>query len=970
MSLRSDEWARLKELFDGARALPPDARPAYLAEACGGDEALRREVEQLLVSHDAAGSFLETPAAALADQTMMAGLEGQRLGPYRMESRIGAGGMGEVYRAVDTRLNRPVAIKFLSSDLADLSARRRFQQEAQMASALNHPHIVTVHEAGEFEGRQYLVTELVDGGTLKEWAKAAPRSWRQIAELMVGVADAVAAAHAAGILHRDIKPDNILVTTSGYAKLADFGLAKLEERATPASVAHTVTAGQTRPGMVIGTIAYMSPEQAAGKPLDSRSDIFSFGVVLYELLAGRRPFTGATDLEVLQTIIHGVAEPLVEDIPAALRLSVDKALERDPADRYQTMRELVVDLRRVARQSETVAAVSARAGRARTRTWRMVAPLAIVGAVLAASLAYWQPWTSREPGIEANQWSFLQLTDQAGQELYPSLSPDGRSLAYASRTAGNWDIYLQRVGGKTKINLTKDSAADDTQPSFSPDGDRIAFRSEREGGGVFVMGATGESVRRLVDRGYHPAWSPNGKTIVVSTVTFALPERAGAGSAGELLLIDVATGGSKPLIAAASVYQPHWSPHGQRIAYWGVPKYESTQQRDIWTVPAAGGEPLQVTNDAALDWNPVWSQDGRYLYFASNRAGSMNLWRVPIGETSGKVLGPLEPVTTPSPYTGYLTVSRQGGRIAYAHLTATENLFKIGFDPSREAVVSSPTAITEGSHRFSYAALSPDGEWVATMSGFGSGAQEDLVLVRTDGSGLRKLTDDPFMDRNPEWSPDGKLIAFASNRGGSNEIWTIKPDASELRQLTQAGQVRQPVWSPNGDRIAAVLAPRTGVSSGVLVFDVHKPWKDQTPDKLPNLPDDGSLAPRSWSADGRRLALSVDASSASAGIYTYDFATGRSQKLANLPALNSTFGSLFPHWLSDSRRLLAASERKLYLIDSVSGKTREVHSVSPTTFLTACTISRDDRLIVCALASREADIWLASAETRTPERQQ
>ena len=415
MNLRPDAWVRLKELFDCARALPPAARTAYLAEACGGDEALRVEVERLLAAHDAAGSFLEIPAAALADETMTAGLEGQRLGPYRIESRIGAGGMGEVYRAVDTRLNRPVAIKFLSADLADSSARRRFQQEAQMASALNHPHILTVHEAGELEGRQYLVTEFVDGGTLKDWAKTTQRSWRQIVELMVGVADALAAAHAVGILHRDIKPENILVTTSGYAKLADFGLAKLEERATPATTAQTVRADETRPGVVIGTIAYMSPEQAAGKPLDARSDIFSFGVVLYELLAGRRPFTGTTDLEVLQTIIQGAAAPLDGEMPPALGLAVDKALEKDPADRYQTMRDLVVDLRRVARQSEAVSVVSAGDERPRARRWQVLAPLAGTGAVLlAAGLAYWHPWTRVEPR-DRRQSMVVRATDRPGR---------------------------------------------------------------------------------------------------------------------------------------------------------------------------------------------------------------------------------------------------------------------------------------------------------------------------------------------------------------------------------------------------------------------------------------------------------------------------------------------------------------------------------------------------------------------------
>lgn len=244
-----------------------------------------------------------------------------------------------------------MAIKFLSNEVADANARRRFQREAQLASSLNHPHILTVYDVGEFEGRQYLVTEFIDGGTLRDWAKAGKRIWREVVELLMGVADGLAAAHQAGILHRDIKPGNILVAKNGYAKLADFGLAKIEERPGDDQT-RTLTEGHTRPGVILGTIAYMSPEQASGKPLDARSDIFSFGVVLYELLAGKRPFAGATELEVLKTIIHGAPEPLGESVPQPLRLVVEKALEKDPAERYQSMREMVVDLRRLARQSE------------------------------------------------------------------------------------------------------------------------------------------------------------------------------------------------------------------------------------------------------------------------------------------------------------------------------------------------------------------------------------------------------------------------------------------------------------------------------------------------------------------------------------------------------------------------------------------------------------------------------------------
>jgi len=278
---------------------------------------------------------------------------GSRVGPYEIESPLGEGGMGVVYRARDTKLNRPVAIKFLSEHVADATARCRFQREAQMASSLNHPHILTVYDAGEFEGRQYLVTEFVDGGTLSDWARTEKRTWRQIVELLIGVADGLATAHAAGILHRDIKPANILVARNGYAKLADFGLAKLAEGAQDDPT--QVTEWRTGARMVIGTIAYMSPEQASGKRIDAQSDIFSFGVVLYEMLEGRKPFEGTTSLELRQTIVHSEPEPLSASLPLALRMAVEKALEKDPSDRYQTMRDLVVDLRRLARQTKSEA---------------------------------------------------------------------------------------------------------------------------------------------------------------------------------------------------------------------------------------------------------------------------------------------------------------------------------------------------------------------------------------------------------------------------------------------------------------------------------------------------------------------------------------------------------------------------------------------------------------------------------------
>jgi TolB-like protein len=337
--------AKIDELYRAALELPAAQRAAFVLERARGDADIRREVEALLSTASATAMRPRDDEAVGTDIAA-----GTSIGSYRIEGALGAGGMGVVYRATDTRLNRVVCIKFLSGELLDAEARRRFQREAQMASSLNHPHILTVHDVGEHEGRQYIVTELVDGGTLQDWSSAAARTWRQVVELLTGVADGLAAAHAAGILHRDIKPANILVSQNGYAKLADFGLAKLFDD-TPGGAAKPPRAELTAAGLVVGTVAYMSPEQARGQPLDARSDIFSFGVVLYELLAGRRPFTGETDLELLKTIVHGVPSPLPAEIPEALRAIVEKAIEKDPAERYQSVRDLVVDLRRVVRRT-------------------------------------------------------------------------------------------------------------------------------------------------------------------------------------------------------------------------------------------------------------------------------------------------------------------------------------------------------------------------------------------------------------------------------------------------------------------------------------------------------------------------------------------------------------------------------------------------------------------------------------------
>jgi eukaryotic-like serine/threonine-protein kinase len=334
---------RIEEFYQAALKLEPDKRSAFLMSGCPDDEEVRRGVESLL-----SGPATEVSGNPPADSTKTIFNAGQRLGTYEILGLLGVGGMGEVYKALDTRLNRPVAIKLILAEMSNATARRRFEQETKTASSLNHPHIVTVHEAGESEGRPYLVTEYVDGGTLRRWVKLEKRPVRQTLELLLGVADGLACAHEAGILHRDIKPENVLVSRSGYAKLADFGLAKVIADANGENDPHTLTEFTTKPGTILGTLVYMPPEHLQGEPVDVRADIFSFGVLLYEVFTGALPFEGKTKIACMRAILD--SEPaapsaLVPGFPRHLETSILRCLEKQPAKRFQTARELASALR-------------------------------------------------------------------------------------------------------------------------------------------------------------------------------------------------------------------------------------------------------------------------------------------------------------------------------------------------------------------------------------------------------------------------------------------------------------------------------------------------------------------------------------------------------------------------------------------------------------------------------------------------
>jgi Tol biopolymer transport system component len=542
-------------------------------------------------------------------------------------------------------------------------------------------------------------------------------------------------------------------------------------------------------------------------------------------------------------------------------------------------------------------------------------------------------WSSRrrEPVLA----SFNRLTDQEGAELYPSLSPDGLFFAYAYRSGSDLDIFLRRVGGRNPVLLTGDSDADDTEPAYSPDGRWIAFRSERQGGGIFLMENTGGPARRVTTFGFNPAWSPDGKEIAVGEEDVTDPGKRIQES--RIWRVDVASGRRTRVTEADSV-QPSWSPSGARLAYWGLARGSSRPR--ISTVPAAGGPAVPVAEDGSANWNPVWSPDGRYLYFVSDRGGSMNLWRVRIDQGSGRVSGEPEAVVAPSPATWFLSLSADGRRIAYMAMSSRRNVEKVAFDPERVEVVGAPVEVLPGTRTYRTVAPSPDGRWLAF---YASDPNEDLFVARSDGIEVRQLTNDLAKDRYPCWSPDGSRLAFHSNRGGPNDIWSIRPDGSGLTPLTRGSGLVLPLWSPDGRRLAASSASR-----GSVLLDLERPLAERTPQPLPEVRDTGqSFFVNSWSPDGDRLAGNDPVS----GIGLYTLSSGLYERPLET--------GVDPRWLPDGRTLLLFRGSEIWSLDTRSRASRKVLAPSPHSSFRDFAVGPGGRVLYFIRAIDDADIWMA-----------
>ena len=853
---------------------------------------------------------------------------------YRIERELGRGGMGVVLLAHDLKHDRKAAIKVLRQDAAPAHGDR-FLREIQIAAHLQHPSILPLIDSGEVGGMTYYVMPFVEGESLRaRLLREKQLPLNESIAIAREVADALHYAHAQGVVHRDIKPENILLE-SGHALVADFGIARALSNAAGEKLTET--------GVAVGTPEYMSPEQASGTgDFDQRSDIYSLGCVLYEMLAGTPPYTGTSPMAI---IARKALEPVpglrvVRDtVPAFVEDAIQTALAKVPADRFSSARQFADAL---AGDTHIVRAAPKRSGPSRRR-WLLAGAagmLAFISAiyVLIAGRAF-APHAAAPLAAQ-----FTQLTSAPGAEWFPSLSPDGQWIVYAGQQAGNRDIYLQSVSGQKAINLTEASLDDDDQAAFSPDGARIAFRSWRDGGGIYVMGRTGEAVRRISDRGFHPTWSPDGKQIAFTDENVELMPGNSAGTSA-LWIVDANANSSAPRrLYAGDAVQASWSPHGQRIAFshrLGQPAHG-----DIWTISIDGGKPTPLMDDRPRDWNPAWSPDGRFVYFASDSGGSMNLWRIPVDEQTGKALGPREPITTPATFLAHPTIAGTGGTIAYASAQLSVNIERLTLDSASGNPVGDPIPVTTGSRQWSSPDPSPDGKWVA----FYSLTQPEgrLYIARPDGSGLRLLTPDTATDRVPRWSADGQWIAFFSNRGGRLQIWKIRPDGSDLRRTLVRGAYV--AWAPRGYRFATALGA-TSFGDTVVIADGDSIDSESGVERL-FYPGDQYLV-NSWSPDSQYLVGELGtAGPGGHGIAVYSIKSKTFQKVAD-------FGE-WPVWLPDSRRILFVAEgHAFYIVDARTKRVRKIFELKRDV-IAPPRITRDGRTLYFGRRTTEADIWMLS----------
>jgi serine/threonine-protein kinase len=871
---------------------------------------------------------IERLRAALADR-------------YPIDRELGRGRMARVYLARDLRHGRPVALKVLHPALAVGVGTERFLREVRIAAALQHPHILPVHDSGEAVGQLYYVMPYVEGETLRaRLDRDGPLPVDESVRLAREVLDALGYAHRHNVVHRDIKPENILLS-DGHALVADFGIAKA-----------LVTAGDqrlTETGWSMGTPPYMSPEQIGAGTVDGRSDLYGLGCVLQEMLTGATPFTGATPQELFAKHVRDRPPPLRTlrpEAPLAVEQAIEAALAKAPEQRFRTAAEFATAL---GTPSDTRHGARPRPARAAfPRAGAMLVVGALV-AVVAIGVVVMRQGSS--PGLSLGKRADVTL--EPGLEMNPAISPDGKMVAYSRLTTTGSAVMVQQLAGGAPVTVAQLPILQAGMPAWSPDGDRLLYLSQRGLEVVPALGGVSKLIVPLTPPGFVSrvlgwgSWAPDGQRIVYG-VGDTLFTRALADSAPQLL------------VAGGQPNSPIWSPDGKWIAYVSgnleyVP-FANVVPSSIWVIRASGGTPVRITPDQPLNASPVWLPGSRHLLFISNQDGGRDIYRVQLNGSGAPDGPPVRLTAGLDPHT--IALSSDGHRLVYSLHVETSNVFALTIQPGRSVPLKEARPVTSGTQIIEGFSVSSDGQWLAFDSN--REGNQDIWRMPLDGSGQpEQLTTSPEDEFQPAYSADGMFLAFHQARNGYLRQLFIMPasggDPVPVRTTTTNNI--SPLWAPTGQALAY-----NSMDAGVACIVSRRPnsrsWQETSTKLFP-----AGTQGIQWSPDGRWIAYAINDSIAVA-----PSDGGSPPRDIALPPGFSNFA--YTRWAPDSRTiyfsgLMPDARFLVYAVSPTGGPLREVaHSDGPSFQTYRFSMDIRGNTLYLSLADRQSDIWMAEVEAR------